>query len=88
MSQYGRVTYVNRVASNILGIGPDDLGKKHSEVIQNKTLIELIDKVRTTYQPVRREIKFHRYGDRLLEVNVVPLEGRFAWARGRHAGHF
>jgi len=83
VSQYGRVTYVNRVASNILGIGPDDLGKKHSEVIQNKTLIELIDKVRTTYQPVRREIKFHRYGDRLLEVNVVPLK---AGLHGREEG--
>lgn len=83
VSHYGRVTYVNRVASNILGIGPEDLGKKHSEVIQNKTLIELIDKVRTTYQPARCEIKFQRHRDRLLEVNVVPLN---AGLHGREEG--
>ncbi|HCF50646.1 MAG TPA: hypothetical protein DER60_10210 [Syntrophomonas sp.] len=83
VSQYGRVTYMNRVASKILGLGPEELGKKHSEVIQNYTLIDLIDKVRTTHQPVRCEIKFHSHLDRLLEVNVVPLR---AGLYGREEG--
>lgn len=83
VSQYGRITYMNRRASKILGIGPEQLGQKHAEVLQNYTLVEMIDKVRVNYQPIRSEIKFHGMSDRLLEVNVVPLR---AGLNGREEG--
>ncbi len=73
VSQYGRITYMNRQASKILGIGSEQLGQKHSEVLQNHTLVDMIDRVRVNNQPIRSEIKFHGMNDRLLEVNVVPL---------------
>ncbi len=73
VSQYGRITYMNRRAAKILGIGPEQIGQKHQEVLQNQILVDMIDKVRVNYQPIRSEVKFHGVYDHLLEVNVVPL---------------
>lgn len=83
VSQYGRLTYINAVASNLLAIGSDQLGRKHTEVIDNYGLLDMIDKVQKDYQPLRSEILFHGQRDRLLEVNAVPLrDGRYGWDEG------
>lgn len=83
VSQYGRLTYINPIASDLLAIDTDQLGRKHTEVIENDSLLGLIDKVRKDFQPQRCEILFHGQRDRLLEVNAVPLRnGRHGWDEG------
>lgn len=70
-----RITYTNPAANQLLGESIKDWGKKHVEVINNYELVETIDEVRHQLQPVHKTIVLHNMGDRVIDVNVVPLEG-------------
>ncbi len=83
LSQYGRLTYINPIASGLLAIGLEQLGSKQDEVIENDSLLEMLGKVQKDYRPLRREVLFHGQRDRLLEVNAVPLrDGPYGWDEG------
>ncbi|HBQ85998.1 MAG TPA: hypothetical protein DD811_05915 [Syntrophomonas sp.] len=70
-----RITYTNPAAVELLGESIQTRGKKHVEVISNYELVETIDKVRQQLQPIHKEIVLHSMGDRIIDVNVVPLRG-------------
>lgn len=69
-----RITYTNPVAVKLLGDSIKVQGKKHVEAITNYELVETIDVVRRQLEPIHKEIVLHALGDRVIDVNVVPLK--------------
>lgn len=69
----GRVNYANPVAFTLLSLKDNYLGRKHVEIIGNYELLGIIDKVRAELNPVRRNIILHTLGEKVVEVNVLPL---------------
>lgn len=68
-----RVTYANPVAVDLLGADRLYMGRKHVEVINNYQLVEAIDQVKQHCQPICKEINLFSSGDKIVEMNVVPV---------------
>ncbi|MDD3022769.1 MAG: ATP-binding protein [Syntrophomonadaceae bacterium] len=78
----GRVNYANPVAFTLLSLKDNYLGRKHVEIIGNYELLGIIDKVRAELNPLRRNIVLHTLGEKVVEVNVLPLSNNKDGAAG------
>ncbi|MDD2586056.1 MAG: ATP-binding protein [Syntrophomonadaceae bacterium] len=70
----GRVTYANPMALTLLATGKNIVGRKHVEIITEYEIIEMIDQVKDSLEPVKKEIILHTNEDKVVEVNVVPIK--------------
>ncbi|MEN6327268.1 MAG: HAMP domain-containing protein, partial [Syntrophomonas sp.] len=73
VDQDGRVNYANPVAITLLMLQENYWGRKYVEIINNYELLSIIDKVRVETTSVRNKIVLHTLGEKVVEVNVLPL---------------
>ncbi|PYI56957.1 two-component system histidine kinase PnpS [Paenibacillus flagellatus] len=71
----GKIVLVNRSAEDILGYTSDDLiGKRFDGAKQPYELIQLIKECVERGEHIRDEIMFYFPEERILEVNLVPMQ--------------
>lgn len=73
VDQAGRVNYANPVAIALLVLQENYWERKYVEIINNYELLSIIDKVRAETTSVRSKIVLHTLGEKVVEVNVLPL---------------
>ncbi|MEQ8174695.1 MAG: ATP-binding protein [Syntrophomonadaceae bacterium] len=70
----GRLSWINTNAVHLLSIDSKQIGKKIVEVVNNYSLLDLIDTVLKERRPKRQEIVLRSaQGEKILEVNLVPV---------------
>ncbi|MBO8158604.1 two-component system histidine kinase PnpS [Thermosyntropha sp.] len=69
----GRIAYANPVARLIFGFKDDFIGRKGVEVIENYELVRMLDEAKNRLAPVRKSVNFYSRGEKILEVNVIPV---------------
>jgi two-component system phosphate regulon sensor histidine kinase PhoR len=70
----GRLSWINTNAVHLLSIDSKQIGKKIVEVLNNYSLLDLIDNVLKERRPKRQEIVLRAaQGEKILEVNLVPV---------------
>lgn len=70
----GRLSWINTNAVHLLSIDSKQIGKKLVEVLNNYSLLDLIDTVLKERRPKRQEIVLRTaQGEKILEVNLVPV---------------
>ncbi|MEN6351025.1 MAG: ATP-binding protein [Syntrophomonas sp.] len=72
----GKVNYANPASLSLLLIKGRFMDRKHVEVIGNYELVGIIDQVIKDREPIRCNIILHTLGEKMVEVNVVPLNGK------------
>lgn len=71
----GRLSWINTNAVHLLSIDSKQIGKKIVEVLNNYSLLDLIDTVLKERSHKRQEIvlRVPQGGEKILEVNLVPV---------------
>lgn len=70
----GRLSWINTNAVHLLSIDSKQIGKKIVEIVNNYSLLDLIDNVLKERRPKRQEIVLRAaQGEKILEVNLVPV---------------
>lgn len=70
----GRLSWINTNAIHLLSIDSKQIGKKLVEVLNNYSLLDLVDTVLKERRPRRQEIVLRTaQGEKMLEVNLVPV---------------
>ena len=74
----GAVLLLNRMAETLLGISAEALlGRHYSEMRHQYELTERIRGALERREHLREELTFHYPEERQIEVNFVPIEGRY-----------
>jgi len=72
----GRIVLVNRSAEEILGYSSKDfIGKRFDSANQPYELVQMIKECIERNERIRDEILFYFPEERILEVNLVPMQG-------------
>lgn len=70
----GRLSWINTNAIHLLSIDSKQIGKKIVEVLNNYSLLDIIDNVLKERRPKRQEVVLRSaQGEKILEVNLVPV---------------
>lgn len=70
----GRLSWINTNAVHLLSIDSKQIGRKIVEIVNNYSLLDLIDSVLKERRPKRQEIVLRAaQGEKILEVNLVPV---------------
>ena len=72
-----RIAYINPAGMALLGLEQNPLGGNVIEAIKSYDLLEMIDKVKSEANPMRKSIRAYQADEKHIEVNVVPInEGK------------
>lgn len=68
-----KIAYINPAGMALLGLQQNPLGGNVIEAIKSYDLLEMIDKVKSEADPLRKSIQVYQADEKYIEVNVVPI---------------